>query len=449
LKYYLPDSQDLVDPSFDFETERRSTSRLRQRDDLYAHEVFSERACDGVLVSKGIVDGFGEVGSRYTLGQRHRLLRSGAHEFFRTNSLKGGLPIMGDCGAFTYAKENVPPYSVDEVIQFYEECGFDLGISVDHVILTYNAGWDADPARLVPTEVRERQELTITLAGEFFNAHQANKPRFIPLGVAQGWSPKSYASAVSKLQMIGYSYIAIGGMVPLKTHEILASLQEIDRVRQPKTRLHLLGVTRTEHVAEMVRLGVYSFDSTSPLRKAFKDDKDNYYTPERQFTAIRIPQVQGNPKLQKAISSGKVKQEDARRMEKASLLAMKRFDAGEVGMNEVVDVLRRYEELYDKDGSDHTEAYRETLSERPWQKCPCEICRDLKHHVILFRGAERNRRRGFHNTWVFYRRLQRDVAIAASAASDQTPVASGLPQLSLLDDQPTAPSKKTARTRNA
>jgi hypothetical protein len=29
--------------------------------------------------------------------------------------------------------------------------------------------------------------------------------------------------------------------------------------------------------------------------------------------------------------------------------------------------------------------------------------------VILFRGAERNRRRGFHNLGVFYRRLHREL----------------------------------------
>lgn len=40
VKFYLPDSQDHVDPSFDFETEKRGVMRRRQRDDLYAHEVF-------------------------------------------------------------------------------------------------------------------------------------------------------------------------------------------------------------------------------------------------------------------------------------------------------------------------------------------------------------------------------------------------------------------------
>ena len=53
---------------------------------------------------------------------------------------------------------------------------------------------------------------------------------------------------------------------------------------------------------------------------------------------------------------------------------------------------------------------REVLTEKPWKACACEVCRALGHHVILFRGAERNRRRGFHNVWVFYRRLQRQIA---------------------------------------
>jgi hypothetical protein len=446
LKYFLPDSQDLVDPSFDFETERRSTVRLRQRDDLYAHELFAERAFDGILVSKGIVDGFGGTGGRYTLAQRHRLLRSGAHEFFRTSGARcGALPIMGDCGAFTYLKEKTPPYSVDDVMQFYEECQFDYGISVDHVILSYRPDWDgAGNQTFAPEDVRERQLVTLELARDFWDRHQRTKPRFSPVGVAQGWSPKSYAHAVSELQKIGYRYIAVGGMVPLKTIEILRSLEGIADVRLPATSLHLLGVTRTEHVAEMTRLGVGSFDSTSPLRKAFKDDKDNYYTPDRQFTAIRIPQVEGNPKLQKGISSGKVKQETARSLEKGSLLAMKRFDAGDLGLNDTLDALRRYEELYDKDGEDHTEVYRETLSERPWQKCGCEVCRDLRHHVILFRGAERNRRRGFHNTWVFYRRLQRDVAAISETAAPLRPVAPT--QLLLREDEKESPRKIVAKT---
>ena len=45
---------------------------------------------------------------------------------------------------------------------------------------------------------------------------------------------------------MGYSYIALGGMVPLKTAEILACLEAVKDVRRPETKLHLLGISRLE-----------------------------------------------------------------------------------------------------------------------------------------------------------------------------------------------------------
>ncbi|WP_199188453.1 tRNA-guanine transglycosylase DpdA [Haliangium sp. UPWRP_2] len=427
MKYYLPDSQDHVDPSFDFETEKRDVLRRRQRDDLYAHEVLSTRSFDGLLVSKGIVDGFGDTGSRYTLAHRHRLLRTGAQSFFRIEECNwGALPVMGDCGAFTYVREEKPPYSVDDVIEFYLECGFNQGISVDHVIFQYDPTWEADES--TPPEVRERQRITLDLADAFLKRCRAERVPFEPLGVAQGWGPRSYAHAVTELQRIGFDYIALGGMVPLKTREILSSLEAIAAVRKPNTRLHLLGISRTEHLRDFAGLGVYSFDSTSPLRQAFKDDKDNYYTLDRAYPAIRIPQVEGNAKLQKLISSGKVSQEKARALERACLAAMRRFDRDEVTVDEVVELLVAYERLCIEKASeqdrkrkkDYADVYREVLEARPWRACPCDVCRALGHHVILFRGAERNRRRGFHNINVFYRRLQNELGIGSVAIANNS-----------------------------
>jgi hypothetical protein len=410
MKYFLPDSQDLVDPSFDFETERRSVTRMRQRDDQYAHEIFRQRMLDGILISKGIVDGFGGAGSRYTIAQRQRLLRVGAREFFRLEKTSWSpIALMGDCGAFTYVREPQPPYSIEDVSTFYVDCGFDYGISVDHVILEYNAKWDAAP-KDVPDEVAGRQALTLDLARKFFQFHKRQRLPFELLGVAQGWSPKSYERSVRELQKIGFRHIAIGGMVPLKTPEILASLRAIGKTRRPDTQLHLLGITRTEALPEFAAFGVTSFDSTSPLRQAFKDAKDNYYSMDAEFTAIRIPQVEGNPTLQKMISSGQTKQEHARRLEGAALLAMKRFDANEVKVPTVLDALEAYEACYAPDGGSHREQYATTLDARPWRSCECDVCATLGHHVILFRGAERNRRRGLHNTWTFYRRVQRQTA---------------------------------------
>ena len=91
MEFFFPDSQDLVDPSFDFRTERRAPTRVRHRDDLYAHEVFSEPVADGLLISKGIVDGLSGGAGKYSMAQRHRLLRVGATEFFRLNDVPDGL----------------------------------------------------------------------------------------------------------------------------------------------------------------------------------------------------------------------------------------------------------------------------------------------------------------------------------------------------------------------
>jgi hypothetical protein len=417
MKFFFPDSQDLVDPSFDFNRETRRSDRVRHRHDQYAHEVFSTPAFDGLLVSKGIVDGFGSTGSRYTTAQRHRLLRVGVQEFFRTSNLD--LPIIGDCGAFTYVREAVPPYTVDEVLEFYVECRFDFGISVDHVILAYQPKLDdlANIDGAVPQDLIDRQQITLHLGSEFIRKQQAMKLGFKPMGVAQGWSPKSYAHAVDELQKMGYDYIALGGMVPLKTREILECLARIGDVRSPDTKLHLLGVTRTDHVSAFAGYGVASFDSTSPLRQAFKDDRDNYYTLERTYTAIRIPQVQGNPSLQRKIASGAVSQDRARQLEKSCLDLMRRYAADDCLMEEVLDALVVYD-TFCEPSRDHREIYREVLINRPWTRCPCDVCRQLGYHVILFRGAERNRRRGFHNVWVFYRRLRRELGLPIEDMGD-------------------------------
>lgn len=413
MKYFLPDSQDLVDPSFDFTSERRSVDRVRQRDDLYAHEVFAARAFDGVLVSKAIVDGTGGAGqARYTQAQKRRLLREGVRGFFRAEEHRWGpLCFMGDCGAFSYVREEVPPYSVDEVIDFYERCGFDAGVSVDHVILEHRPLWERDlfGAQAVPAATRARQQLTLELAREFFATVTRGRLRVVPIGVAQGWGPRSYAHAVAELQKIGFRYIALGGVVPLKTAEIVACLEAVHQVRRPETRLHLLGVTRIEQLATFARLGVVSFDSTSPLRQAFMADRDNYYTLDRTYSAIRVPQVQGNVRLQARIRSGEVDLDVARAAEQRCLQRLAAYEPGKCGLKAVLEALRGYAQIHDP-RTDRTEMYREALEARPWAVCPCEVCRRLGHHVLLFRGAERNRRRGFHNVWTFYRRLQRGLA---------------------------------------
>jgi hypothetical protein len=71
MKYFFPDSQDFVDPNFDFETEKNKLLRVTQRDDVYAHHLL-ERPYDGLLISKAIVEGIpGKTDkTRYSRGKK-------------------------------------------------------------------------------------------------------------------------------------------------------------------------------------------------------------------------------------------------------------------------------------------------------------------------------------------------------------------------------------------
>lgn len=403
MKFFFPDSQDQIDPGFDFISEQRSPHRIRQRDDLYAHEVFIDCPYDGLLVSKAIVDGLPGSSGKYTAAQRNRLYRQGAQVFFRLNQPSHNLGIMGDCGAFTYVREDEPVYTIDEVIDFYEGCSLDYGLAMDHVVFGYDASLDQNPTA-IPAEWIRRQDLTLSLAQEFLERCGQRRTSFVPYGIAHGWSPGSYRHAVAELQRIGFDKIALGGMVPLKTTDILDSLQELQQVLHADSQLHMLGVTRTSYLKEFAAFGVTSFDSTSPFRQSFKDDRDNYHTVDRNYVAIRVPQVDGNTQVRKLVAAGAIDQREARRYEAACLRDLRRLGEGTCSSEKVLDSLRRYSKLIG-DSSDRSDQYLETLRARPWESCGCEICKTLGIEVIIFRGAERNRRRGYHNLRVFANRL--------------------------------------------
>jgi hypothetical protein len=336
MDFYFPDSQDQVDPNFDFVTDDHPRFHVRQRDDLYAHEVHDEPPYTGILVSKTMVDGYGGAG-RYTAAQRHRLYRMGLREFFR---LPGQLKIIGDCGGFSYVGEERPPVTVAEVIDFYDTCGVDEGISVDHVILGYKPELDTEAG--TPEDWLDRQTMTLELAADFFAEHARRGCSFTPMGAAQGWSPESYAFSVQRLREIGYERIALGGMVPLRTDDILSCLEAIKPVRG-RASLHLLGVTRTDHVHHFALLGVDSIDSTSPFRRAFKDDKDNFYAPDGvTYVALRVPPSEGNARLRGRIKAGQVDQRTVRAAEDEAMRALRGYDRGEVGRNEALAALRAY-----------------------------------------------------------------------------------------------------------
>lgn len=399
MLYYLPDARDVVDPTFDFEAETRSIDRIRSRDDQYAHEVYGCPPYDGMLVSLALVEG---AGSRYTAPERRRLYREGFRAFVRGPKR---LRVLGDCGAFSYRCEFEPPYSIHDVAEFYARTRVDAGFALDHLVLGYDDGSDGALFDLVDPEWRRRQSLTLELAADFWRA--TRDVSFEPIGVAQGWSPASYAGAVEQLQRIGYSYIALGGIIPLSTEQVVDVLRRVTEVRRPDTRLHLLGVSRPGNLAEFARLGVYSFDSTSPLRRAWMDGRHNYWIGPASFTALRIPES-NSPKIAKRIMSGELDGDEVRALEERALETLARYATNHTGFKAAHEALFSYNEVHSP-GADRRDDYFRTLTERPWERCPCRICRHLGHHVILLRGAERSRRRGFHNVWQFHQTMRREL----------------------------------------
>src|SRR5207245_4002437 len=122
------------------------------------------------------------------------------------------------------------------------------------------------------------------------------------------------------------------------------------------------------------------------------------------YVAVRVPPSDANSRLRWRVRAGQLDHDRVLEFEQTALRSLRRFAAEEISLQEVLGDLRRYSELIGE-RKDRTNDYAETLSERPWSKCDCAVCTSVGVEVIIFRGAERNRRRGFHNLHVFAKRL--------------------------------------------
>lgn len=415
MRFVYADSLDVVDPGYDFLTDRNAIGRKPYWDDLYPHELLGYAPYKGMLISRGIVGGHA-VSGKYSEAQAMRLRRVGAREFLR---LKGDglaqLPIFGDCGAFSYHREKLPPYSSEDTAAFYDDGGFTHGCSVDHIIFEHDetvAGMDGGSQ-----ESRERFDITLANAETFLAATMPMRGHFTPLGVIQGWSPASMAEAARKLVAMGYDYLAVGGTVPLKTPQLRACVVAIRDAIPAATRLHILGFARADEIASFTQYDITSFDTASPMIRSFKDASKNYYLPNGDgtlsyYTAIRVPQALENNKLMGLVKQGALRQEELVVLETAALEALRRYDKEETEIEETLDAVLAYAvpatlgaPLSRLPGSKSVKTLREryyrTLADRPWTQCGCGICQALSIEVMIFRASNRNKRRGMHNMTVF------------------------------------------------
>ncbi len=351
MKFVFADSLDFVDPAYDFIADRNGAKRAVHRDDQFPHEFLDEAPYDGILVSRGIVGDALAIG-KYTEAQLMRFRREGARRFLRYPEERfPGSIMMGD---FTYRNLSEPPYRAEDTIDFYADAGFSHGCSSDHLIFDFD---DQDKERSVnevPEDIRHRYEITLQNAAEFRSAAARLGPRFTSMGVIQGWSAPSMARAASELARMGYDYLAVGGTVPLKIEQLRRALSAIRDALPGQVRLHVLGFGKIENLHDLDQHGVESFDTTSPLIRAFKDARKNYWVRGAKgelsyYTAIRIPQATENNRLKHKALEGRLNQEDVRRLEDAALEGIRRFANSEMDVDHALDAVMAYWELLNWD----------------------------------------------------------------------------------------------------
>ena len=305
-------------------------------------------------------------------------------------------PVMGDCGAFDYIMEEKPPYSTADVLDYYTRLDFDLGVSVDHLIVT-----------ATEDQKKFRYDLTIHNAEDFLKEHRKAGLKWEPIGAVQGWDPDSYAKAAAQYVKMGYRYIGIGGLVRSSTNEILEMLKKVSALVGDKAEIHLFGLARLNAVKQMASFGVRSVDSASPLRQAWFGAKDNYWSLKGEhYRAIRIPEAGKSFRAKRMVSEGRAESTFVVQTEKKCLEMLRLYDAGKESLRNVLSIISEYDHLITPERPLFLDQYRHTLEAKPWKDCPCDICKKDGIEVVIFRGNNRNRRRGFHNVYVFYRLMQ-------------------------------------------
>lgn len=408
--FFLPTWEDRVEPDFDFREESPKCRRDSYKTGLYAHEIFPEPPYDGLLISLALFENklrLGNNGSGPTIRGYDNI-----RAYLRLKHLPQ-VQIMGDCGAFTYVNEEVPPASASpgRVAQLYNTLGFDTGISPDHIIVNsilvkHNGRVECQPLTL--QEKEQRRIITLQNAKLFLDYVRTHNLSFTPVGAAQGYDESTYVESVNDLLDMGYDYIAIGGLVRYPTARVRAIIEAILRAvrrRRQGVRIHLLGILRMQLLDYFRQAGISSFDSASFLRKAWLRSEMNYFGVDGEwYAAIRVPPSY-DPRVVSSAREMGIDPSRLTRLERKALNALERYGRNEISLESTLEVVLEYDRLLRRSSENigiiHA-SYRRTLESRIWEKCTCNICREAGIHVVIFRGTNRNKRRGFHNVKLFY-----------------------------------------------
>ena len=394
--YFFPDWDDYVYEPFHREETHEDRRSDRRR---YAHEIFGAKTpYDGLLFSLAQL----QTGK----GPLSLLKKKEIFDLRGDRRIPEDMLLFGDPGAFSYTADSEPPITSEKAASLYDKFGFNLGASVDHIPIP----------SITPEEKIERMDLTEENAKQFLKICKENKYQFLPVGSIQGVTVDDYVCYVQRYVEMGYKHIALGGLVRRKNSKILEIVAAVREVLQKHTRgkqeniwVHLFGVLRPDLQRSFQNLGVSSFDSASYLRKAWLSSDRNYLAPDGEgdwYGTIRVP-ISSSKAMRDAAQSNSMSIEKLEELENQCLSNLDDFDGTPESKKKVLNSVEQYGPLLDRkgEGNHFIDEHKRLMKDQPWKKCRCHICKKLGIDVVVFRGANRNRRRGFHNTWVFYHKI--------------------------------------------
>lgn len=411
IAYYLPDWDDLVDSKFDFIGDKFSGTKKERSDIHCARLMRPYKIADGVLVSLAQKrESKGPL--KYVGGLERRSMKPiNLRSHYGLDRTQG---LFGDCGAFSYVNEDVPPISADYAVSLYELYNFDFGASVDHIPVPFTRA-DGNKTTLSESERFERVQLTVNNAAEFLEAWKRRRAGFEPVGTVQGLSQEQFVGNVNLYVDMGYQRIALGGLVSLPDSAIFGIVSEVMaslKKRRKCIDIHLFGIFRPNLQAQFRKLGVASFDSATYFRKAWLRSEQNYLAVDgKWYTAIRVPMT-SDGRTRNTMTRAGHDLKKLEEMETTALKALHDYDKGKASLKVALSAILDYDNKLDRSSEDLKKVasrYERTLEDRPWENCPCPICKELGIDVLIFRGSNRNKRRGTHNTWRLYR-ATRDTA---------------------------------------
>jgi tRNA-guanine family transglycosylase len=250
--------------------------------------------------------------------------------------------IIGDSGAHSYRALDAPPFSCQDILEFYASGEFNYGMTLDMVASPWvRAGG------LTHIELEHRLQVTINNAEKCLELQAKYQYPVELLGVVQGWDVESYRRCAKALLELGFSYLAIAGQrkISLLQESILAIQQEVQQSNRT-VKIHVLGTGSPQILKFYVTQGITSFDSATWFRQAWMSGQHNYFmTNTTQHTSYRSTRI---------------------------------------GLGDFKD---------------------ECLTWETAVNCPCPVCKDIGQQILLFRGHERNTRRGFHNIYQYIQML--------------------------------------------